>query len=99
MGLCQGERLLRRKSKKFRAKSKKFFTIVDLEKAFDLVPKEAICFSLRQKVVPKYLVNILSLFKGCKTVVSIDMELSGSFSVKVVVHQGSALSPLLFIIL
>ena len=42
MDLCQGERLLRRKSKKFRAKSKTFFTIVDLEKAFDLVPREAV---------------------------------------------------------
>ena len=40
----------------------------------------------------------MSLYKGCKTAVSVDGELSSSFSVKVGVHQGSALSPLLFIV-
>ena len=39
----------------------------------------------------------MSLYKGCKTAVSVDGEKSSSFSVKVGVHQGSALSPLLFI--
>ena len=39
----------------------------------------------------------MSLYKSCKTTVSIDRELSSSFSVKVGVHQGSVLSPLLFI--
>ena len=39
----------------------------------------------------------MSLYKGCKTAVSVDGELSSPFSVKVGVHQGSALSPLLFI--
>ena len=53
---------------------------------------------LRQKDVPEYLVNgVMSLYKGCKTAVSVDGEVSSSFSVKVGVHQLSALSPLLFI--
>ena len=39
----------------------------------------------------------MSLCKGCKTAASVDGELSSSFSVKVGDHQGSALSPLLFI--
>ena len=39
----------------------------------------------------------MSFHKGCKTAVSIDGEISSSFSVKVGIHQGSALSPLLFI--
>ena len=38
-----------------------------------------------------------TLYKGCKTVLSVDWELSSSFSVKVGVHQGSALSPVLLI--
>ena len=62
------------------------------------MPGEVISFTLRQKGVPGYLVNgIMSLYKGCKTAVLVDEELSSSFSVKVGVHQGSALSPLLFI--
>ena len=39
----------------------------------------------------------MSLHKGCKNAVLVDGELSSSFSVKVGVHQGFALSPLLFI--
>ena len=90
--------VLRRFSEKFRAKNKLFFTFVDLENTSDQVPKEVICFALRWKVVPEYLVNgVMSLYKGCKTAVSVDGELSRSFSVKVGVHQGSAFSPLLFI--
>ena len=65
---------LRRLSKKFRAKNKKFFlTFVDLEKAFD---REVIRFALRQKCVPEYVVNgVISLFKGCNTAVSVDGEI------------------------
>ena len=75
-----------------------FFVFVDLEKAFDRLPEEVICFALRQKGVPEYLVNeFMSLYKVCKTVFSVDVELSNSFSLTVGVHHGSALSPLLFI--
>ena len=91
--------VLRRLMEKFRAKNKKlFFVFVDLEKAFDRVPRKVIRFALRRKGVPEYLVNgVMSLYEGCKTAVLVDGELSSSFSVKVDVHQGSALSPLLFI--
>ena len=90
--------VLRRLTKKFRAKNKLFFVFADLEKAFDRVPREVICFALGQKYVPEYFVDVvISLYKGCKTAVSVDGELSSSFSVKGGVHQGSALSPLLFI--
>ena len=69
-----------------------------MEKAFDLVLRKVIRFTLRRKGVPEYLVNeVMSLYKGYKTAVSVDGELSSSFSVKVGVDQGSALSPLLFI--
>ena len=80
----------RRLSEKFRAKNKKlFFIFVDLENAFDWVPREVICFALRWKGVPEYLVDgVMSLYKSCKTTVSGDGELSSSFSVKVGVHQG-----------
>ena len=98
MGLCQAEGVLvlRRLSEKFRAKNKLFFVSVDLQKAFDQMPREVIRFALRQKGVPEYLVNgVMSLYKGCKTASSVDGELSSSLSVKVGVHLGSTLSPLL----
>ena len=66
---------------------------VDLEKAFDWVTREVILG------VPECSVDgVMSLYKGCKTDVLADRGLSSSFSVKVGVNQGSALSPLLFII-
>ena len=37
---------------------------------------------------------VISLYKGRKTAVTVDGELSSPFSVKIGVHQGSALSPL-----
>ena len=62
------------------------------------MPREVIRFALRWKGGPEYLVNgVMSLHKGCKTAASVDGELSSSFSVKVGVYQGSAMSPLLFI--
>ena len=39
--------VLRRLGEKFRTKNKLFFIFFDLEKAFDLVPREIICFALR----------------------------------------------------
>ena len=75
-----------------------FFIVVDLEKTFDQVLREVICFALRQKGVPEYLVDgVMSHYKGCKTAISFDGELSSSFSVKVGVHQRSALRPYVFI--
>ena len=39
------------------------------------MPRENIHFALRQKDVPEYLVNeVTSLYKGCKTAVSVDGE-------------------------
>ena len=52
---------------------KLFFMFIDLEKAFNWVPREMICLALRQKGVSEYLVNgVMSPCKGCKTTVSVD---------------------------
>ena len=61
------------------------------------MPREIICFALRRKGVPEYLVDEVMSLKDCKAAVSVDGKLSSSFSVKAGIHQGSALSPLLFI--
>ena len=54
--------VLMRLSEKFRAKNKFIFIFVDLEKAFEQVPKEFIRFALWRKRVQEYLINaIMSL--------------------------------------
>ena len=92
--------VLRVLNEKSRAKNKKlFFIFVDLGKAFDWVPRKVICFAFGRKGVPEYLVNgVMPFYLDCEIAVSVAGELSSSFSVRVGVHEGSALSPLLFII-
>ena len=72
---------------------------VDLEKAFDRVPRKVMEWALRKKAVPEIMVKaVMCLYEGAKTRVRVGMELSEAFCVKVGVHQGSVLSPLLFAI-
>ena len=45
------------------SKRRLFFTLLDLEKAFNQVPREVICFVLRRTGVPEYLENqVISLY-------------------------------------
>ena len=75
-----------------------YYCFVDLEKAFDRVPRKVIEFALRKKGVEEKLVQtVMRLYEGARTRVKVDSELSEPFVVKVGVHQGSVLSPLLFI--
>ena len=63
---------------------------VDLEKAFDRVPRKVLEWAMVGAV--------MSLYEGAKTRVRVGLELSEEFEVKVGVHQGSVLSPLVFAI-
>ena len=45
-----------------------FKIFVDMEKAFDQVPREVICSALSWKGVLEYLVNDMSLYKDCNTI-------------------------------
>ena len=72
-------------------------TFVDLEKAFDRVPKEVVRWALRKLGVDEWLIRIImALYTEACTVVKTDAGLSESFDVKVGLHQGSVLGPLLF---
>ncbi|XP_044184303.1 uncharacterized protein LOC122964639 [Acropora millepora] len=72
---------------------------VDLEKAFDRVPRRVFQWAMRKRGTPEAMVRAgMSLYEGAKTRVRVGIELSEDFEVKVNVHQGSALSPLLFVI-
>ena len=54
-------------------------------------------WAMRKKGLPEILVMaVMSLYKGAETKVRVESGLSEEVSVKVGVHQGSVLSPLLF---
>ena len=84
----------------FTVKGKKlYFGFVDLEKAFDRVPKEVISWAMHKLGVEEWLVSaVMSMYADTKTVVRTVCGNSKGFEVKVGMHQGSALSPLLFVI-
>ena len=70
---------------------------VDLEKAFDRVPRRVMEWAMRKKGLPEILVKaVMSLYEGAEMKVINGSGLSEEFSVKVGVHQGSGLSSLLF---
>ena len=72
-------------------------SFVDLEKAFDRVPREVLWWALRHVGVEEWMVNVIkSLHEGVTTAVKRNGEESESFEVKFGVHQGSVLSPILF---
>ena len=73
---------------------KSYLCFVDLEKAFDRVPRK---WAMRKKGIPEVLVrSVMSLYEGAKTRVRVDSELSEEFEVHVGMHQGSVLLPFLF---
>jgi len=76
-----------------------WMAFVDLEKAFDRVPREVVWWALRRLGVDEWLVTVIrAMYEGVTTAVKTNDGESDSFEVKVGLHQGSVLSPLLFII-
>ena len=72
---------------------------VDMEKAFNRVPRKVMEWAMRKKGLSEVIVwAVMSLCDGAKTRVKIESAYSEEFEVKVGVHQGSVLSPLLFAI-
>jgi len=79
--------------------NKRYWTFVDLEKAFDRVPREVVYWSLRRKGISEKIVRIIkSMYDGARTTVRSGAGGTSWFEIRVGVHQGSCLSPLLFII-
>jgi len=76
-----------------------WMAFVDLEKAFDRVPREVVWWALRKVGVEEWMVKvIMTMYEGATTAVRVGPSASEEFEVNVGVHQGSVLSPLLFTI-
>jgi len=92
--------MARQMQENLNVKGKKlYFGFVDLEKAFDRVPRKVISWAMCKLGVQEWLVSaVMSMYTGAKIVVRTVNGNSKSFEVKVGMHQGSALSPLLFVI-
>ena len=68
------------------------------KKAFDRVPREVIQWAMCKLGVEEWLVSaVMSMYTRTKTVVRTVYGNSSGSEVKVGMHQGSALSPLLFV--
>ena len=82
--------IFRRLQEEYLDKEKKLYMcFVDLEKAFDRVPRMVLEWAMRKRGIPKAMVRaVMSLYEGAKTRVRVELELSEEFEVKVGVHQG-----------
>ncbi|KAK3566678.1 hypothetical protein QTP86_003161 [Hemibagrus guttatus] len=72
---------------------------VDLEKAYDRVPREELWYCMRKSgVAEKYVRVVQDMYERSRTVARCAVGQTEEFKVEVGLHQGSALSPFLFAI-
>ena len=71
---------------------------VDLEKAFDIVPREMMMATLRWMGVPEAEVRMVEgMYEKTTSIMVVGEGASEAFDVNIGLRQGSVLSPLLFI--
>ena len=71
---------------------------VDLEKAFDTVPREMVMATLRWMVVPEAeMRTVEGMYEKTTAIVVVREGASEEFEIKIGLRHGSVLSPLLFI--
>ena len=70
---------------------------IDLEKAYDRVPRQEVLMCLREHYVPEKCVPLVKdTYEDARTEVKPNIGLTGKITVRVGLHQGSSLSIYLF---
>ena len=70
---------------------------VDLEKAYDKVPREDVWYCMRKSgLAEKYVRIVQDMYDDSTTALMCAVGVKEGFEVKVRLHQGSALNPCLF---
>ena len=81
-------------------KHREMQVFIDLEKAYDRVPLQEVCLCLRGQGVPaKYVRLVKYTYEDARTQVMTSIGVAGKITVRVGLHQGSSLSPYLFVMI
>ena len=99
-GITDAIFVVRQLQEKYLAVNKRLYmAFVDLEKAFDHVPRKGIWWALRKLGLEEWTVRLVQgMYANPRSRACVGKGFSQEFEVKVRVHQVSVLSPLLFII-
>ncbi|EYC46334.1 hypothetical protein Y032_0401g787 [Ancylostoma ceylanicum] len=91
--------IARQVMEKYREKNKPcHIAFLDLEKAYDRLPRAVIWDVMRKRGIPEYMVKTVQvMYEGTTARVRTSLGTTSKFDITVGVHQGSALSPFLFI--
>ena len=68
---------------------------IDLEKAYDRVPRQEVWRCMREKG-DKYVIIVPDMYEGARTRVKNSVGITDMIPVGVGLHQGSSMSPYLF---
>jgi hypothetical protein len=90
--------LIRQVMERFREQKKNLHMVfIDLEKAYDKIPRNVIWWVLdKHKVPTKYVTLIKDMYNNAMTSIRTNDGNIDYFPIKIGLHQGSALSPYLF---
>ena len=90
--------LIRQVMERFREQKKDLHMVfIDLEKAYDKIPRNVMWWALdKHKVPTKYVTLIKDMYHNAVTSVRTNDGNTDYFPIKIGLHQGSALSPYLF---
>ena len=76
-----------------------YFTFVDLEKSFEQVPRKILWWAMRRVGDEEWtILAVKAMYENAKSHVCLNGQFIDKFNIKVGVHQGAALSLLIFII-